>query len=173
MENQRVKSETLHHSTRALVGRTAAVLLLLCSLRLTARTAGFQPVNVGSIPAGSTSQFDIFLKVLAAVESGGDPTAYRKAEKAAGLYQIRPIYLRDVNKIIARQGLPAYTQADRYDPAKSRKMVEIYLSCYCTEARLGRVPTWLDAARIHNGGPNGWKKKSTEGYARRFKEQSQ
>lgn len=32
---------------------------------------------------------------------------------------------------------------------------------YATVKRLGRVPTVEDIARIHNGGPNGYKKTAT------------
>ena len=35
---------------------------------------------------------------------------------------------------------------------------------YATEHRLGRKVTQEDIARIHNGGPNGYKKESTEKY---------
>ena len=35
---------------------------------------------------------------------------------------------------------------------------------YATEERLGRPVTLEDIARIHNGGPNGYKKQSTIPY---------
>ena len=35
---------------------------------------------------------------------------------------------------------------------------------YATEARLGHPPTNEDLARIHNGGPDGYKKPATVGY---------
>ena len=35
---------------------------------------------------------------------------------------------------------------------------------YANEKRLGRKVTNEDRARIHNGGPNGYKKKATVGY---------
>ena len=108
---------------------------------------------------------DLFFAALAEVESGGDSSAYNKAEDAVGLYQIRPIYVRDVNRIV---GHGAFTLRDRWDAVKSRCMVIIYLSHYGTEQRLGRAPTFLDLARIHNGGPNGWKKKATLAYAEKF-----
>ena len=40
---------------------------------------------------------------------------------------------------------------------------------YATEKRLGRPVTQEDIARIHNGGPNGYKKKSTEKYWQKVK----
>lgn len=41
---------------------------------------------------------------------------------------------------------------------------------YAVERRLGRAVTPVDIARIHNGGPNGYKKKATLGYAKKFME---
>lgn len=42
-----------------------------------------------------------------------------------------------------------------------------YMNRYCTAKRIGRTPTYRDAVRIHNGGPNGWKKPSTVRYWRK------
>ena len=36
-------------------------------------------------------------------------------------------------------------------------------------SRLGRTPTNEDLARIHNGGPNGYKKTATDGYWKKVK----
>ena len=40
---------------------------------------------------------------------------------------------------------------------------------YATRARLGRSPTDQDLARIHNGGPNGYKNPATLGYWQKVK----
>jgi hypothetical protein len=48
-------------------------------------------------------------------------------------------------------------------------MFEIYMQRYATKHRLGRKPTLEDMARIHNGGPNGWKKESTKPYWEKVK----
>ena len=40
---------------------------------------------------------------------------------------------------------------------------------YATKKRLGHNPTAEDIARIHNGGPNGFKKGGTEGYWEKVK----
>ena len=42
---------------------------------------------------------------------------------------------------------------------------------YATVERLGREPTLEDIARIHNGGPNGFKKSSTDAYWAKVKKQ--
>lgn len=46
----------------------------------------------------------------------------------------------------------------------SKKVVQAYMDRYATEARLRRKVTSEDIARIHNGGPNGYDKTSTEAY---------
>ena len=50
----------------------------------------------------------------------------------------------------------------------SRLVVRGYMDRYATKRRLGRAPTPQDIARIHNGGPNGHKKRATLKYAERF-----
>ena len=85
--------------------------------------------------------------------------------EAVGWYGIHKIYVDDVNKILGKE---VFSYADRLDPAKSRRMVCIYLSHYASERRLGRTPTVWDLARIHNGGPNGHRKQSTITYAQEF-----
>jgi len=99
--------------------------------------------------------FNDLLDAIAQKESGGDPNAYNESEDAAGLYQIRPIYLTDVNRIL---GYPKYKLSDRYNPEKSRDMVAVYLMYY------GRRKGLEAMARIHNGGPRGDKKECTESY---------
>ena len=78
-----------------------------------------------------------------------------------GFYQIRKIYVDDVNRIVGKN---IYTYDDRLNKKLSEQMMMIYINHYCTKERIGRNPTLEDAARIHNGGPNGFKKISTEEY---------
>lgn len=52
--------------------------------------------------------------------------------------------------------------------AYAKRVVRGYMDRYAVERRLGRPATALDIARIHNGGPNGYKKKATLGYAAKF-----
>ncbi len=42
--------------------------------------------------------------------------------------------------------------------------LQAYMRRYATVARLGHAPTDEDIARIHNGGPNGYKKRKTMAY---------
>lgn len=80
--------------------------------------------------------------------------------RAHGWYQIHDGYREDVNRIYGR----TFTQADCYDLAKSLEMVTLYLWHYGSEKRLGREATVADLVRIHNGGPNGWRQRSSRPY---------
>ena len=46
----------------------------------------------------------------------------------------------------------------------SERVMQSYMCCYANSSRLGRPVTKQDIARIHNGGPNGYKKFSTISY---------
>jgi len=99
------------------------------------------------------------LDAIRQVESGGR-CVVGDSGKAVGVYQIHKVYVDDVNRILCKK---VYTYADRNDEAKSRKMVELYLTHY------GKGKSQLDMARIHNGGPNGHKKQATLKYAEKIK----
>ena len=62
------------------------------------------------------------------------------------------------------------TAHDAYSYEKSRMIFTSYMHRYATPERLGRAVTPQDIARIHNGGPNGWKKESTEKYWEKVKD---
>lgn len=102
-----------------------------------------------------------FLAALAAVESGGDDDAVNEREDAHGRYQIRAAALADANRILCT----SYTLADCHDPAVAARIVRAYLGHY--GAALS-APTPTALARIWNGGPNGYKRDATRGYAERF-----
>ncbi len=104
----------------------------------------------------------LLMPVLASVESGNNPNAVGDGGKAVGIYQIHPGYVQDVNRI-ART---AYTLDDRKDPVKAAEMVTIYLTHYGERyVRITGNEINLEAlARMHNGGPNGWKMQATESY---------
>ena len=114
---------------------------------------------------------------IAVVESGNDPQAYNEKEDAAGLYQLRPIYVRDVNRIdrLNHPELksPQFTLEDRFSITQSAYMVRVYLRHWGGRERLSpsSEADWITKlARIHNGGPHGHKKDSTVGYGARVLE---
>ena len=87
------------------------------------------------------------LMAVSTVESGNNDRAYNSTEHAAGRYQIRPIYLKDVNRICRLRGLPCFSAEDRYNPAMSRQIVLIYWRHY--------AKTWTidELCTLHNAGP--------------------
>ncbi len=95
------------------------------------------------------------------VESRGDSMAHNKREDAVGVLQIRPIMLREVNRLL---GYDKYTLKDRWSKAKSIEMFEVIRE-HTTN------PTDEKLARNWNGGWNGYKKKSTLKYWNKVKQQ--
>lgn len=101
------------------------------------------------------------LYAIRIVESGDDPTAIGDGGKAIGVYQIWEVYWKDAVEFDPTIG---GSYRDCYDPVYADRVVRAYLRRYATESRLGRSPTPMDVCRIHNGGPNGFKKNSTISY---------
>lgn len=109
-------------------------------------------------------------RATAEVESKGDAKAYNRREAAAGIVQIRPTCLRDVNRIARLKGLDVrFSYADRYSVRRSRRMWKLYLQHYGEQYReaTGREPSDMVYARIWNGGPKGYRKRATLRYWRR------
>ena len=91
---------------------------------------------------------------MAVVESGYDPLAVGDRGRAIGLYQIHHQYWKD-------SGVPG-TWEDCRDPAYSRRVIMSYWRRYCPNA-LSKGNLEI-LCRIHNGGPQGHKKKQTLKY---------
>jgi len=81
--------------------------------------------------------------------------------KALGPYQIWHSYWLDATEFDKTIG-GKYEDVNNLKYA--RKVFDAYMRRYATVKRLGRVATWEDIARIHNGGPNGYKKSATDKY---------
>ena len=100
------------------------------------------------------------LAAIRVVESNNNPDAVGDSGNAIGVYQIWEVYWKDATE---RSGLDG-KYLDCYNASYADKVVRCYMDRYATEKRLGRPVTQEDIARIHNGGPNGWKKDSTNKY---------
>ena len=106
--------------------------------------------------------FDDLLDAIEFVESGGEEypeVCIGDGGDAVGAYQIHKIYVDDANRIV---GWDKFLYADRWDRDNSREMTSIVIQHYGK----GDFETM---ARIHNGGPNGWKKESTKKYWNKVK----
>ena len=101
---------------------------------------------------------DRLLDAIATVESRNDPAALGDAGRAAGVYQIHRSYWTDAIRILGVN----WGYGDARDPQKARQVVRAYLCHY------GNGKTLLEMARIHNGGPRGCEKASTQAYARKI-----
>ena len=76
------------------------------------------------------------------VESRGNDSAFNAAENAVGCLQIRPIMVREVNRLI---GWEVYTLEDRWDREKSIEMFNVIKDHV-------ENPNGEKIARIWNGG---------------------
>ena len=112
----------------------------------------------------------LFLAVLIQVESAGDPNVIgdlHLKNHAYGILQIRQPYLDDVNRITNN----SFTMEQvAKSPALSRWVTEQYIFHYGKRyTRITGKPLTMEiAARLHNGGPNGWRKSSTDKYWIKF-----
>lgn len=109
--------------------------------------------------------FLTLILAIIAVESGGDDRAIGDNGRAFGCLQIWNVYVVDSNEHAGT----SYRHEDAFDRDSAIRIFTAYMRRYATEDRLGRVVTAEDIARIHNGGPNGYKKAATEGYWQKVK----
>jgi len=102
---------------------------------------------------------------LIMVESGGNDFEIGDDGKAYGCLQMHAAYVQDAAEYAGKD----WVHEDAFQRVVAIQIFMAYMARYATEERLGREPTLEDIARIHNGGPNGYKKKSTEKYWQKVK----
>ena len=97
---------------------------------------------------------------IAAVESENGRTS-------DNVYQIRRVYLDDLGRIYGCH----FADEVATDRHASEQVMLAYWEYYGEQyaRQTGRQPTAEVLARIHNGGPNGWRKDSTLEYWRKVK----
>jgi len=137
------------HSKRILTSGLA--ILTSCTLMGT--------TSICSMNADSTH--DRLLAAICTVESNCNDDAVGDGGDSIGAYQIQYAYWKDATDFDKSIG---GSYQDCKDSEYSRKIVLAYWSRYATITRVGEEVTDEDRARIHNGGPNGYKKNSTEKY---------
>ncbi len=104
---------------------------------------------------------------LITVESSGNDQAIGDNGLAYGALQIHASYAADAAEFAGKD----WKHEDAFDREKSIDMFLAYMSRYATEKRIGRPVTIQDIARIHNGGPNGYKKEATLVYWEKVKKE--
>jgi hypothetical protein len=109
-----------------------------------------------------TVKRDLLLEAMIIVESNGNDSCIgdrNLGRPSVGCLQIRPIMVREVNRILRKQKIKKkYTLNDRYSRKKSIEMFYIWKDYHHSEDSDEVI------ARCWNGGPKGWKKKSTRYY---------
>jgi len=102
---------------------------------------------------------DYLLEALIQVESRGNENAVGDKHlilPSVGVLQIRPIMVREVNRILKKLKVKKkYTLEDRYSRKKSIEMFYIWQSFHHANDNNEVI------ARCWNGGSKGWKKNST------------
>ena len=100
------------------------------------------------------------LQAIRIVESNNTPSAVGDGGNAIGVYQIWESYWKDATEFSNLGG----KYRDCFVPEYADRVVRCYMKRYATPRRLGREATMQDISRIHNGGPNGYKKQATIKY---------
>lgn len=115
--------------------------------------------------------WDSFVAAVIQVESRGNDNAYCPKEDAVGCLQIRPIMVREVNRILKLNNIQMrYTLNDRWSRVRSLEMFEIMAEeVECCDG-LTRLEFYEIVARKWNGGHRGHKKRSTKKYWKKVKE---
>ena len=103
--------------------------------------------------------WNALLEAIRIVESNNNPDAVGDGGNAIGIYQIWEDYHTDA----CMAGNINGKYLDCYNPVYAKNVVVEYMKRYATERRLG-VVTPEKIARMHNGGPNGWRIDATKKY---------
>ncbi len=130
------------------------VILIVLNVGLFLTTSSMEVVR--SIP-----KQDKLIDAIIYVESRGNTLAHNISEDAVGCLQIRPIMLREVNRLL---GFQKYKLNDRWNKTKSIEMFNVIKNHTID-------PSNEKLARNWNGGCNGYKKPSTLKYWHKVKSQ--
>jgi len=106
---------------------------------------------------------DPLIAAIIQVESGGDTMAYNEKEDAVGCLQIRPIMVREVNRLL---GKDSFTLKDRWSKAKSIEMFNVIRSHL-------KGASNEEIARVWNGGYNGKNNPKTLVYWKKVRKYTQ
>jgi hypothetical protein len=104
---------------------------------------------------------------LITVESNGNDFAKGDQGRALGCLQLHAAYVYDA----AEHAGDYWVHEDALQRDVAVQIFMAYMDRYATVERLGREPTAEDIARIHNGGPDGYKKASTKAYWAKVKKE--
>jgi|TARA_R110000824_G_scaffold223921_2_gene411605 hypothetical protein len=123
------------------------------------------PCVLGYTSVPPADDMNMVLNAIRIVESSGNDDAVGDNGNAIGPFQIWEVYWMDATEFSGLDG----DYRNCYDRKYAERIVRSYMKRYATEKRLGRTVNMQDIARIHNGGPNGYRKDSTLGYWKKVK----
>lgn len=110
------------------------------------------------------TKWDNVINAIIQIESRGDSTAINEKTNAVGAMQIRKIVVDDCNEYLKILNINhQYTYEDRWSVEKSKEMFVLI------QRRYNKSNDIEKAVRIWNGGCC-YKKKSTDGYYKKFLE---
>ena len=146
------------------------LVVLVCLIMSSAYTADDYSKP---IPIKKKTNWEHFIDAVIDVESGGDDSAIgdrHLGKPSVGCLQIRPIAVREVNRLLESYGVDGkYTLDDRYDRGRSIEMFSIMAEeVECCEF-ISEDEFFEIVARRWNGGPRGARKKSTIKYWEKVK----
>jgi hypothetical protein len=118
-------------------------------------------VEVVEVVKDSVIKMSNLTEAIIQVESVGNDSAYNKSEDAVGCLQIRPIMVREVNRLLKKRKDPKrYTLLNRWDRQKSIEMFLVFTK---------NISKPEAKARCWNGGPKGMTKSATIKYWNKVK----
>ena len=155
---------------------TTIVIATFCTLLLSSignDLKSLEPTSIQTEPIVEVAEvvvWDSFVAAVIQVESRGNDNAYCPKEDAVGCLQIRPIMVREANRILKSYGVDRrYTLDDRYSRAKSIEIFSMMAEEVTCCEFLSEDEFFEIVARRWNGGPRGARKKSTIKYWEKVK----
>ena len=113
---------------------------------------------LGGISRGADDVYAKTLPAIMQVESRGDANAVGDGGRAVGPYQIHRGYWTTATRLLGVD----WPYSEAVDYQKAELAVQTYTRHYAKHYKQPLTPETI--ARIHNGGPTGWKKKATLPY---------
>ena len=150
------------------VSALAAIVFILTSLKQAEGTPT-KVKEVTIVEVDTIQAIDSLIEALIFVESRGKEDAVGDTHLGApsiGVLQIRPIMVREVNRILKKKGSKMrFKLQDRFDRGKSIWMFMIWKDYHHPTDGFEKI------ARNWNGGPNGYRFKRTEPYWAKVKKE--
>ena len=150
------------------VSALAAIVFMLTSLK-EAKGTPTKVKEVTIVEVDTMQAIDSLVEALIFVESRGKEDAIGDTHLGApsiGVLQIRPIMVREVNRILKKKGVKMrFKLQDRFDRGKSIWMFMIWKDYHHPADSFEKI------ARNWNGGPNGYRFKRTEPYWAKVKKE--